>query len=356
MTEDYDWLKYDCPDYDRFPHPDETWPVAYTDFLVRDIEIEYCYGMTRQTKSSFRAKPIIAIKHNDMRYHIVTRNGLWSFLNAVSPHLGITKTDVAEMCLNIEEPLSDIVKDVMVDAFANKRPQESEAIGITYTHGLIGNGGSEAQEKVRVILCAENDIIESHPPILMDIMGGFTEAMSGPNRDDYYAQITTLNFHDREGRRAVPTFFAHHARTGARVYVRSLSNGVLWVNCETPHQGPFGERLMCVTALVKATLIKTHDFNQIMNCVLRYYFAGIMGGDLVFAKDVKALKDKQTAMRTTEVDALYHRWAMGAINYILTSQRYHGMAYPRNIQYGSNISFVELTERFFLYFLGGEKE
>ena len=347
MTEDYDWLKYDCPDYDGFPHPDETWPVAYTDFFVRDIEIEYCYGVTRQTKSSFRAKPIIAIKHGDMRYHIVTRNALWSFLNAVSPYMGITKTDVAEMCLNVEEPLIDIVEDVMTTA------EESDAIGITYTHGLIGNGGSEAQEKVRVILCAENDVIESHPPILMDIMGGFAEAMSGPNRDDYYAQITTLQFHDREGRRTVPTFFAHHTRTGARVYVRALSNGVLWVHCETPHRGPLGERLFCV-ALVKATLIKTHNFNQIMNCVLRYYFAAIMGADLVFHKDPKALKDKQTSMRNTEVDALYNRWAMDAINYILTSQRYHHVAYPLNMT--ANISFVELTEQFFLYFLGGEKE
>ena len=347
MTEDYDWLKYDCPDYDGFPHPDETWPVAYTDFLVRDIEIEYCYGMTRQTKSSFRAKPIIAIKHNDMRYHIVTRNALWSFLNAVSPYMGITKTDVAEMCLNIDEPLSDIVEDVMTTA------KESDAIGITYTHGLIGNGGSEAQEKVRVILCAENDIIESHPPILMDIMGGFNEAMSGPNRDDYYAQITTTTFHDREGRRTVPTFFAHHARTGARVYVRVLSNGILWVNCQSLHKGASGEILFCV-ALNKATLIKTQDFNQIMNYVLRYYFAAIMGADLEFHKDPKALKDKQTVMRTTEVDALWHRRAMDATNIHLTMQRYNHVAFPINMS--ANISFIELTEQFFLYFLGGEKE
>tara|TARA_R100000458_G_C8175529_1_gene174461 strand:+ start:143 stop:382 length:240 start_codon:yes stop_codon:yes gene_type:complete len=79
-----------------------------------------------------------------------------------------------------------------------------------------------------------------------------------------------------------------------------------------------------------------------------------MGGDLVFAKDVKALKDKQTSMRNTEVDALYNRWAMDAINYILTSQRYHHVAYPLNMT--ANISFVELTEQFFLYFLGGQKE
>lgn len=134
--------------------------------------------------------------------------------------------------------------------------------------------------------------------------------------------------------------------------MRSLSNGVLWVNCETPHKGELGERLFCV-ALNKATLIKTHDFNQIMNCVLRYYFAGIMGADLEFPKDPKALKDKQTVMRTTEVDALYNRWAMGATNIHLTMQRYYQMVrdLDRNVR-----SYIDLSEQFFLYFLGGEKE
>ena len=361
MTEDYDWLKYDCPDYNGFPHPKEDWATGQSDLILSDIEVEYCYGMTRQTKSSFRAKPIIAIKHGGLRYHIVTRNGLWSLLDAIVPYMGITKTDVAEMCLNVEMPLSEIVEEILLesvewDGFVG-------SIQITYAYGQ-----TEDDENVRVILCAKSHVVENHPPILDDIVGAFAQAMSGPNRDDYTSQVATNTFHNREGRRVVPTFIARHARTGACVYVKDLGDNVLWLHCASVHKSEDDRTFL--SCLHERKILKGAPFNLIMVEVLRMYFAAIIGSDLEFERTQAAHFADRTSndkvfqsLRSAEMDALHNRVAYSATNIHLTLQRYTLLVNAKPLYRGMRKhrrphppSYLELSEQFFLHFLGGEKE